>query len=62
MPNHKKKSSDWFHDFLPLGGIYDLDIKVEDIRGIFNEYTEKQVLASDVMKLPLPRFIIQKVR
>ena len=62
MPNHKKKSSDWFHDFLPSGGIYDLDIKVEDIRGIFNEYTEKQVLASDVMKLPLPRFIIQKVR
>ena len=48
--------------FLPSGGIYDLDIKPEDIRGIFNEYTEEQVLASDIMKLPLPQFLKQKVR
>jgi hypothetical protein len=39
-----------------------LDIEPEDIRGIFNEYTKEQVLASDVMKLPLPRFLKQKVR
>ena len=51
-----------FYDFLLSGGIHDLDIEPEDIRGIFNEYTEEQVLASDVMKLPLPRFLKQKVR
>ena len=52
----------WFYDFLLSGGIHDLDIEPEDIRGIFNDYTEEQVLASDVIKLPLPRFIKQKVR
>ena len=52
----------WFYDFWLSGGIHDLDIEPEDIRGIFNEYTEEQVLASDVMKLPLPRFLKQKVR
>ena len=52
----------WFHDFLFSGGIHDLDIEPEDVRGIFNDYTEEQVLASDIMKLPLPRFLKQKVR
>ena len=52
----------WFHDFLPSEGVHDLDIKPKDIRDIFNEYTKEQVLASDDMKLPLPRSIIQKVR
>ena len=51
----------WFHDFFPSGEIHDPDVEPEDIRGIFNEYTEEQVLASDIMKLPLPQFLKQKV-
>ena len=42
--------------------MHDLDIKPKDIISIFNEYTKEQILASNVMKLPLPRCIIQKVR
>ena len=42
--------------------MHDLDIKPKDMRGIFNEYTKEQILASDAMKLPLPRFLKQKVR
>ena len=56
-----------FYKFGPLihltteGEVHDPEVEPEDIRGIFNEYTEAQVLASDVIKLPLPQFHKHKV-
>ena len=52
----------WFYKFGPQiflmteGELHHPEVEPEDIWDIFNEYTEEQIISSDFIKLPVPKF------
>ena len=53
----------WFYKFGPQiflmteGELHHPEVEPEDIWDIFNEYTEEEIISSDFIKLPVPKFL-----